>query len=178
MPPRIPDNQREAILADIKARDGRSCRAIAREHDVSDATVRKIAKDHGITDAFTREQTENATRARVADMKARRTQLAEQLIEDAEKLRGRAWSEYQYYERTREDPMLVTLTLPPLGEVRNAYTSVGIVVDKHLALLKHDSDNGADSAKSLLAGLGDALTAAADQLAPDEPGPADPPPVP
>lgn len=142
MPPRIPTNRRQAILADIQARAG-STRAIGAKHGVSDNAVRKIAKEAGITDAWSREQTENATRARVADMKAVRTALAADLLSDVVRLRERAWSEYTV-------PMaaggkdggieMVTLKQPPLAEVRNAYTSIGIIVDKHLALDRHDSD--------------------------------------
>jgi hypothetical protein len=140
MPSPIPPETREAILADIASDTEESCRTIAKRHGVSDGTVRKIAKDEGFTNAFTRVDTENATRARVADMKAARTELAQILLEDALKLRERAWAEYTYYERSKDGVERVQLDLPPLAEVRNAYTALGIVVDKHLTLDRHDSD--------------------------------------
>jgi hypothetical protein len=140
MPSPIPEATRAAIIEDLGSDTEESCRTIAKRHGVSDATVRKIAKDEGFTNAFTRVDTENATRARVADMKAARTELAAVLLQDAIKLRERAWTEYTYYERSKDGVERVQLDLPPLAEVRNAYTALGIVVDKHLTLDRHDSD--------------------------------------
>ncbi|MGS2641693.1 hypothetical protein [Streptosporangium sp. G12] len=163
MPAPIPDTKRAAILSAIKA-GGNSCRGIARDHEVSDATVRKIAKDEHVVDAFSRAQTEKATRARTIDMKARRAEIAEVLLGDVDRLRERAWSRYRYYERGPEGPELVVLDLPPLREAREAYTALGIAIDKHDKLIKMDSDNGAEHAKSVLGALADALQVVADQL--------------
>ncbi|HEY1176736.1 MAG TPA: hypothetical protein VGF17_11305 [Phytomonospora sp.] len=140
MPSPIPPETREAIVEDLGSDTEESCRTIAKRHGVSDATVRKIAKDEGFTQAFTRADTENATRARVADMKATRTKLAAALLEDALKLRARAWEQYTYYERSKDGVERVQLDLPPLSEVRNAYTALAIAIDKHVVLDKHDTD--------------------------------------
>lgn len=167
MPPRIPDDKRAAILADIEA--GQLSRnAIARKHHVAGSTVSAIADEAGIPDAFDRANVESATRARTADLKARRAALAEGLLEDVELLRDRAWDAYEHVVVTKDGAETVDLVLPPLSEVRNAYAAIGIATDKHLALLKHDTDNGSGATRSLLAGLGEALSAAAEQL-PDEP---------
>jgi len=168
MPPRIPDETRAAILADIESSENLSTRRIGARHGVSDTTVRNIAKEAGLTDAFSRELTESATRARLADLAQRRSLLAAGLLDDAEALRERAWAEYEQVLSTGEGIRRTTLDLPPLGEVRNAYAALGIATDKHLALVKHDADPGTDKARSLLAGIGDAFKAAADQLADDE----------
>jgi transposase-like protein len=167
MPPRISDDKRAAILDDIKA-GGNSCRGIARKHGVSDRVVRKIADENGITDAWSRAQTENATRARQADVRAQRTELKAVLLDDVRKLRERAWSPYTYYERGKEGPEKVTLDLPPLGEARNAYTAIGIALDKHIALERIDSDGGADRAKGMIGALAAGLRAAYDQLPTDD----------
>lgn len=140
MPSPIPEDTRNAIIEDLESGTEESCRTIAKRHGVSDATVRKIAKDEGITNAFTRVNTENATRARVADMKAQRANLAQILLEDALKLRERAWTQYTYYERSKDGVERVQLDLPPLAEVRNAYTALAIAIDKHVVLDRHDSD--------------------------------------
>lgn len=134
MPAPLPDDKRAAILADIKAGDG-TCRGIARKHGVSDATVRKIAKDNGITDAFSRAQTENATRAVIADNAARRARLAQRLVTLAELSLDRAVAELS--ETTARDAAVV----------------LGIAVDKHIALERHDSGADADQAASLLGTL-------------------------
>lgn len=142
MPPRIPDTTRQAILTDIQAKAG-STRTIAAKHGVSDATVRKIATEAGITDAFAREQTEKATRARVADMKAMRAAIAAELLGDVLRLRERAWEPYTVAMSAGGKDggiELVTLERPPLGEVRNAYTAIGIALDKSLRLEQHDAD--------------------------------------
>ena len=138
VPPRLPDDKRAAILADIQTgTKGRN--QIARDHGVSVSTVTKVAKKSGSTDAFDRSQTENATRAAVADSRARRALLAADLLEDASKLRDRAWKAYSYYERGMGGPELVTLDLPPLKEVKEAYVALGVAVDKHVVLERHDA---------------------------------------
>jgi hypothetical protein len=140
MPSPIPEETRAAVLEDIASEEELSTRTIADRHGVSESTVRKIAKDNGFTDAFTRANTENATRARVADMASRRAELAAGLLEDAEKLRKRAWSKYIHVANGSEGLESIELDLPPLSEVRNAYAALGISVDKHLQLVKHDTD--------------------------------------
>lgn len=138
MPPRIPDDKRAAILADIKA--GTKSRAqIARDHDVNPQTVGNIAKAAGTENAFSRLQTEKATRAVVADNRSRRAKMASDLLDDAERFRARAWEPYSYYERGQYGPELVTLDKPPLKEAKEAYVSIGIALDKHVVLERHDA---------------------------------------
>lgn len=160
MPPRIPDEKRTAILADIKA--GKlGNREIARKHDVAPSTVTKIAKDSGQTGAFERSQTENATRAVVADNRSRRAQLASDLLTDAQRFRERAWAPYSYYERGQFGPELVTLDKPPLKDAKEAYVAIGISLQRHAELEKLDSDRGEERAKSMLGQLAEALNVAA-----------------
>jgi hypothetical protein len=163
MPARIPDHKRTQILASIRAGE-ETCRGIARHHNVSDATVRKIAKDAGITDAFTREQTKAATRARVVDMAARRARIAEDLLDDVARLRERAWSEYPVVVNTSDGPEVIHLPRPPLRDVQAAYTSVGIAMDKHLGITRHDADPGVESGRSMLVTLAAAVGVAHQQL--------------
>lgn len=159
MPPRIPDEKRAAILADIRAAQ-KSCRGIGRAHNVSDATVRKIAAEAGITDAFSRAQTENATRAAVIDNKARRVQLAADLLADAQRLRERAWSQHQQYERGQDGPELVFLPAPPPRDVQALYTSIGIAMQRHIELEKFDQADGSEAATSLLDAVAQGIEAA------------------
>lgn len=165
MPAPIPDSTRAAILADIRTGE-KGCRAIARDHAVSEGTVRNIAEEAGIMDAFSRVNTENATRARQSDMAARRAQIAEMLLDDIQRLRDRAWEPYDVVTNTQDGAEITTLPLPPLRDAQAAYTSIAISLDKHLALVRHDGDAGGDleSARSLLGDLGRALGVAADQL--------------
>lgn len=169
MPPRHSDETRAAILADIQSGEQLSTRRIAARHGVSDRFVRTVAEENGITDAWSREHTESATRARLADLKERRALLAEGLLDDAEALRERAWNEYKHTMATSEGLRSVTLDLPPLAEVRNAYAAIGIATDKHLALIKHDGGIGLDEAKSMLGAVAEGLQAAYEQLKADDP---------
>jgi len=127
--PRIPDNIREAIADDLRNKRGGQ-RVIARRHGVAAGTVRNIADEQGIRDAFDRTAVQNAVTARNVDIQKRRAALAEALIDDAFKLRDRAWATHRYYERGVDGPVLVELELPPAGDVRNFYTAVAICVDK------------------------------------------------
>lgn len=138
MRPPLPAKKRAAIVADLEA-GGKSRNQIARDHDVSPATVSKIAREE--QKSFDRTQTEAATRAKQADNRSRRAQLASDLLDDAQRLRQRAWSKYAYYVGTKDGAERVELDLPPLGEVRNAYAALGIAVDKHTALEKVDVDD-------------------------------------
>jgi transposase-like protein len=156
VPPRIPDDRRSAILTDVQS-GTKSCRGIARDHGVSDATVRKLAADAGIIDAFSRAQTAKATRAVVEDNRARRARVAAELLDDVDRFRERAWSSYSYYERGQSGPELVTLDKPPLRDAREAYVAIGISLQRHIELEKFDTDRGAEGAKSMLGQLAQAI---------------------
>lgn len=141
MPAPLAPKLRAAILADIDAGE-LSRNATARKHGVSVSTVSRIADQEGRTDAFDRSDTENATKAKVADLAARRAELARLLLDDAFELRERARSAYTYYERGQLGPEKVTLDRPPLRETREAYTALGIAIDKSKHLLAQDSEAG------------------------------------
>lgn len=64
-------------------------------------------------------------------MAVRRTELAVALLDDVERLRDRAWNRHDYYERDGAGPVKVTLDMPPREAPNNAYTFLGIAVDKH-----------------------------------------------
>ena len=165
MPAPLPDHKRTAILEDIKA-GGKSCRGIARAHGVSDAAVRKLAKDHGIVDAFSRAQTENATRAVVADNKARRAALSRRLLDEAERSLDRLNRPYLVYAFGGRDNDYNEhlMDIPPAGEVRNLMTSAAVAIDKHAVLEKLDTDSGAAAAKGMLGALAEGLQVAADHI--------------
>ena len=133
MPAPLPDDKRAAILADIKA--GKARNVIAREHGVSPSTVTRIAQTSGWTTAFDRSQTKNATAAAIADSAARRARLAQRLVTLAELSLNQAIAELS--ETTARDAAVV----------------LGIAVDKHLAIERHDSGADADQAASLLGAI-------------------------
>lgn len=144
MPAALPEDVREAIAEAVKA--GGTCRGVAREFDVSPSTVRKIAGEYGITDAFSRAATENATRAKTADLAARRAALAEALLEDADHFRRRARASYTQHLTTRDEVHAIVMEEPPGSEVKHLMGSVGLAVDRHLTLVKHDATDAGTSA--------------------------------
>lgn len=158
MPNRMAPERRAAILRDIRA-GGKSRNEIARSHGVAASTVGKIAADEGITDAFDRTHALKGARAKAVDNRAKRAQLESDLLDDAQKLRKRAWSPYTVVVSGPEGAETVTLEEPPLQDVRAAYTSIGIIVDKSVAIERHDSGDDAEAAKSVLAAVMDGLVA-------------------
>lgn len=158
MPQRMAPGKRAAILRDIKA-GGQSRNQIARTHGVAASTVGKIATDEGIDDAFDRTHALKGARAKAIDNRAKRAQLESDLLDDAQKFRERAWSMYKVVVGGTEGAEVVELDLPPLQDARAAYTAIGIIVDKSVAIEKHDSGDDAEAAKSVLAAVMDGLVA-------------------
>lgn len=153
----LPPEKRDAILADIRA-GGKSLTQIAKDHQVGKATVHGIAKKAGLADAFDRTQTEQATQAHAADARARREQLKLALLGDAERLRKRAWEQYEVVVDSRQDgPQTMTLDLPPLQDVRAAYAAIGIAIDKSVRLDQYDSTDSDVDAKSMIGDLAEGI---------------------
>jgi len=172
MPPTLPPQKRKAILKDIKAsRDGngKSRNQIGRDHGVSVSTVSKIAVREGLGDAFDRSRTEAATRAVVIDSRARREQLRNDLLDDAQRLRQRLWAPHEAYISTPQGAEKVVLPLPPLPDARAAVTAIGICIDKSLRLEQFDTTDNATEAKSMLTSLSEALGIAARSLDGEQP---------
>jgi hypothetical protein len=120
VPPRIPDDKRTAILADINSgTKGRN--QIARDHGVSVGTVTNLAKGSGSTDAFDRSQTKTATAAVTADNRARRVAEAEAAIRDAPAAR------------------LQILAADNGRDAQGWAVAYGILIDKHVVLERHDA---------------------------------------
>jgi hypothetical protein len=167
--PPIDPERRAAVLRDIKA-GGKSLNQIAKDNAVAKSTVSVIAKDAGLNDAFDRTRTEAATRAHAIDCRARREALKDQLIQDAERLRARAWEPYEVVVDNRQlGPQTMTLDLPPAQDVRAFYAAVGLAIDKHCRLEQYDTTDSAAGAKSLLGSLSEALDVAARSLDAQEP---------
>lgn len=155
----LDDATRAAIEAAIRAGHGTaSCRSIARDHNVSPGTVRNIAKAAGLDGAFARAKTANATRARVADMAARRAALAETLLAKAEHIAGRLDTPYIVVVTTKDDVFRETLDEPPLRDVKDGMAAVGVAVKAHVELIRFDTKEAANpAATSLVDRLADML---------------------
>lgn len=137
-PEPISDAER-ARVAELHAQ-GMSRAEIARTIGRAASTVGKIAERLGLT--WSREKTVAATAARQADLASRRAELAAILLDDAFKLRERVWSRYTLTGFSRDgEPVTVDLSLPPAADTRNLVTALAVVVDKHLALIRADTDS-------------------------------------
>lgn len=153
---RLTDQQRAAIVVDIQAATmGRN--AIARKHRVGLGTVSKIARDAGLHNAFDRSQTAQATSDRQADMAARRLEIAESLLDDIEDIKAQFFDAYTWVGSSKDGVVKTTLPRPDATALRNLATSVAVLVDKHLALVRHDAGQNHEGAKTMLGALADGL---------------------
>lgn len=168
MPPRMDDTKRAAILDAIKA--GGTCRGVAREHVVSPDTVRRIAAEGGIEQPFARTNTKNATRAKQADNKSLRTALSHRLLVKADQLLDQMERPHTVWNFGGKDNTFNSTTVdrPPISDLRSLMTAAAVAIDKHAVLERIDSDNGAEAARSMLAGLAEGLRVAYEQLPADD----------
>lgn len=150
---RIPEDTRKAIGDDLVG--GMSRKAVAGKWGISQSTASKIARERGLGDAQPPELS-MASKVFMAGVKERRAQIKRELLEDVDRLRARAWSEYRRTVAGKDGPYEITEELPPLGEVRNCYAAIGVALSGYAKLEALDSDTNKDEeAKSL---LGDLMT--------------------
>ncbi|MEU6033983.1 hypothetical protein ABZ801_01095 [Actinomadura sp. NPDC047616] len=156
MPPRLSDDVRAAIIADIDS--GQLSRnAIARKHGVAPSVVTKLARQAGNPKAFDRTNTAKATEAAQMDAKALRASLIADLYADAQRFRARSWEPYTQVISGPDGPELVTTKLPPLRDQQAGYTALAICLDKALKLESVDADNGAEAGRTMVGELRAAL---------------------
>lgn len=143
---------------------GKSCNEIARELGRSTFTISKHAAAMDLS--WDREQTRQATEARVNDMKAQRARIMQRLLDEAEAeidARGKAQPDHAFtpggeavegeFMPRPQDRMYLT---------RSATTL--LAEHRHMALL--DTEDSAAGARSMLAALAAGLAVAADRLEP------------
>jgi transposase len=136
---------------------GKSRNQIAREIGRSASTVSKLAVELGLD--FDRSATAAATVARSTDLAARRVRLAEQLQDDAERLRAQLWESCKYGEFGGKDNVWsqVTLEQPRFGDQRQIIGAVQTAVNTSLRLQPAEGGEGAGEVRSMLGDLGAAL---------------------
>ncbi|MFD3572815.1 helix-turn-helix domain-containing protein [Streptomyces sp. NPDC058644] len=153
---------------------GKSRNDIARAIKRSPSTVSKIAAAFEPPLSFDRApQVEAATRARTADLAARRAALALDLQSDAERLRTQLWAPTTHGEFAgREGEWHEThLPQPRFGDQRAIVASVQTAVGTSLRLAPVEGGDNAEQVRSMLGTLGEALTqATSDDQALDDGG--------
>ncbi|MEU4998260.1 helix-turn-helix domain-containing protein [Streptomyces sp. NPDC021622] len=160
-------------VRELHAQD-KSRNEIARALNRSPSTVSKIAAAFEPPLTFDRApQVEAATRARTADLAARRAALALALQGDAERLRTQLWAPTMHGEFAgREGEWHEThLPQPRFGDQRAIVASVQTAVGTSLRLAPVEGGENAEQVRSMLGALGEALTQATnDDQAPDDGG--------
>ncbi|MFH9403270.1 helix-turn-helix domain-containing protein [Streptomyces sp. NPDC017638] len=115
--------------------------AIAREMGRGPRTVSVIAAELGLD--FDRTMTEEATRARKADLEERRVILAEALQTDAEKLTERLWQKYRVFNFGGSDNSYASRVLdePPADAQKALMAAAGLAIEKSLKLVPPDRED-------------------------------------
>lgn len=116
-----------------------SVSALSRKLKIPKSTLGRWAAKAGIR-GIRAAQVEAAVRARQADFAARRQNLKEVLLTDAERLEGQLWKKCKVYNFGGKDNSFAEQEIPEPGfrDKREICTSIGILVDKVDKLEKMD----------------------------------------
>ena len=117
--------------------------AAARELAIPKGTVCGWASRARVR-APSNEGTQAATEARKATCAERRAALASELLDVVERLQASLWRPCQVYSFGGGDNTLRTATVaePSPRDKQAIMTAIGISLDKHIALERHDQDAG------------------------------------
>lgn len=157
------------LVADLHAQ-GLSRNEIARRSGRAQRTVSVIAAELGLS--FDTSLTEEATRARVAQLAALRADTAIDLHLDALKLTQAMWEPAKVFNFGGKDNTFASRQVdePPAADKKALMTAAGIALEKSLKLVPPAEDAGADDARSMLGQLMRGLKAAYDEAASEEGG--------
>lgn len=126
------------------AREGKHSRnAIAKLVGISTASVTKICAESKPPITFDRAATAAATEARGVDLKAKRAEISQLAVAEVERLFGLLTAPHEVVHWDTKTGWMSrdTIDRPTSGDVKNYATAIGILVDKHLVLVKTDSDD-------------------------------------
>jgi hypothetical protein len=134
----LTDEDRDRI-AELHAQ-GLSRNAIAEQLGRSAGVVSKICKQLGLS--FDRSATKAAVEAAVVDAKAKRAQLANDLLDDAAKIRAQLWERCRVYSFGGRDNAYNETwhERPDFAAQLKIVQTVGVALDKVLRIEQHDSD--------------------------------------
>lgn len=139
-----PRGRRAPVSDETRARmrqlaaEGMTRNAIARELGLSAGTItRNVPRG-----TFDRSATAAATEARTHDLKAMRVDLSREVLTEARRLVGLMSAPATVYTWSKDGELLTdTLDRPTAGDVRNYAVAAAVLTDKHLALVRVDSDD-------------------------------------
>ena len=160
---RISETER-CKVAELHAQ-GKSRNAIAAELGRSGRTISKICAEHDPPLTFERTRTAAATAAKVADGRARRTQLQLDALESAGRLMSQMFAPAKVYSfgGKENDYNEVTHDEPPFRDKRDIATAVQALANTALKLAEYDKATGNEDEKSMLGDLFDQLRQARDE---------------
>lgn len=164
----VTDEDRDAIRA-LHA-EGCSRNEIARRLNRSGRTISVHAATLGLT--FDRAATEEATRARMADLAEKRTILAEALVDDALRLSAQVWQPATVYNFGGKDNSYEVRDVPepPAIDKRALMAAATSAAAQSLRLVPPTADSGAQEAVSMVGQLFTGLAEVAERLKAEEAG--------
>lgn len=153
----VTDDERDEIRRLHAQRLGRN--EIARRLGRGTRTISVEAERMGLT--FDRTATEEATRARMADLAERRAILAEALQGDAERLTEQLWQPAKVFNIGGKDNTYTEKEVPepPADAKKNLMAAAGMAIDRSLKLVPPQNDGGEEAARGMVGQLLTGLSA-------------------
>lgn len=145
---------------------GMSCGQIAAELGRSRATVSKHVTAMGLS--FDREQTREATAARVEDMRAQRARIMQRLLDEAEKELDAKFALQPDHAFTVQGETVAGEFMPRPQDRMYLTRSATSLLAEHRHMAGLDAEDESAGARSMLSALAAGLAAAADRLGGDD----------
>lgn len=147
----VTDDDREAVRDLHAERCGRN--EIARRLNRSPRTISVIAAELGLV--FDTTMTEDATRARVAQLAEKRAILADALTDDALRLTEQLWAPAVVFSFGGKDNTYAERSVgePPAHDKKALMAAAAQAAAQSLRLVPPTDDSGADDARSMLGKL-------------------------
>jgi IS30 family transposase len=143
--------------------EGKTRNDIAKALGRSASTITAACNKMGLS--FDRTKTAAATKAKVLDAKAKRAQLMNDLLDDAEKLRQQLWAPTKIFSFGGKDNTYAERKVdrPPFKDQRDIVNAVSTTITASLRLDDHDKAHEVDEQKAMLDELFEALGLAWEQ---------------
>lgn len=140
--------------------EGKTRNDIAKALGRSASTITAACNKMGLS--FDRSKTKAATEAKVADARAKRAQLMNDLLDDAERLRQQLFAPTVIWSFGGKDNTFNSkkVPLPPVKDQRDIVNAVSTTITASLRLDEHDKGSDVDDSKSMLRGLAEKLKVA------------------
>lgn len=164
----VTDEDRRAVR-ELHAQ-GLGRNAIARALNRGGRTISILAAEQNLS--FDRSATEEATRARMADLAEKRTILAEALVDDALRLSAQVWQPAKVFNFGGKDNSYEVRDVPepPAADKRALMAAATSAAAQSLRLVPPTADSGAGEAVSMVGKLFTGLAEVADRLKAEEAG--------